>query len=198
MSRLMYVLAIIVLTTFSFVNISFSDDDTRKIKPAEFAGISFGVGLSYTHDLGKSDRIKSAQVDENGIVRVDDEENDIARIMLESHYFFAPPGRFLWIEGLENEKDIIRWGWGPFIAVQPGSEEIIEAIGAGIMVGFKRDRGENEFSSWNIGIGGIVDPNVRTLGDGIEENKPLPEGETQIRYKEKSQAGLLVLASFTW
>lgn len=84
---------------------------------------------------------------------------------------------------------------GPFIAVQPGTDEIIEALGGGFMVGLRRQKG---LGSFNLGFGVVVDPSVKVLGSGIEEDKPLPTGETQIRFREKTQAGFLILASFSW
>ena len=84
-----------------------------------FAGMGFGVGLSPTIDVGKHDRINEAVLDENGIVRITSENNDVPRIMLESHYFFTPTG--------DN------FGVGPFVALQPGTDEIIKASGMGIM-----------------------------------------------------------------
>ena len=70
------------------------------------------------------------------------------------------------------------------------------AIGFGWMFGFRKD--EQESKSWNLGLGLVIDPSVKVLGDGMKENKPLPEGESQVRFKEKSQCGLLVLFSFSF
>jgi hypothetical protein len=155
----------------------------------EFAGINFGVGISVSKDIGDRCRIGGASLDENGVVRVDKETNDIARVMLESHYFFVPRKKtFL---GLTPAG---QWGHGPFIALQPGTDEIVEAIGFGWMVGFRKP--SNASDSWNIGFGYIVDPSVTVLGDGISENNTLPEGETQVRLKEKSQNGIFLLFSF--
>ena len=150
----------------------------------QFAGMGFGVGLSLTIDIGEHNRINEAVLDENGVVRVTSENNDVPRIMLESHYFFTPKGD--------------DFGIGPFVALQPGTDEIIEAIGMGIMMGFKRRSSEDETSSWNIGLGAVVDPSVKILGDGIKENQALPSGETQVRFKETSQWGMLLVASFTF
>lgn len=159
----------------------------------EFAGLNFGVGISLTHDLGDHDRINSASI-VNGVVRVDDEQNDVARIMLESHYFFTPNRKFPIFQNVPASQ----WGWGPFIAIQPGKEEMIEAVGVGVMWGIKKSAVQTDTSSWNIGIGAVVDPNGKVLGDGITANKALPIGETEIRFKEKSQWGLLVITSFSF
>jgi hypothetical protein len=167
-----------------------------------FGGLDLGVGLSFTMDLGKLNRISRASV-VNGIVRSDDQDNGRARIMLESHYFFTPcTWNFLGLknpckgdEYLVADPKEARWGIGPFIAVQPGSDNIIDAIGLGIMIGARREKSAQSF---NLGIGVVFDPNTRVLGDGIRENEPLPAGETEVRYRETLQTGLLVLTSFSF
>lgn len=136
----------------------------------------FGLGLSFTIDTGDNDRVKSAEV-VDGVVRVTDEENGIPRLVLEGHYFFNSSYGF---------------GYGPFVAVQPGDDEIINSAALGGMIGFRKDDNSN---SWNIGLGIAADPNVQILGDGIEENEPLPGNETDVRYKETTQYGLMILFS---
>lgn len=153
---------------------------------------SFGVGISLTFDTGQHSRVKSASI-VDGIVRIDDENDKIARVMLESHRFFTPDPNFLGIDSMGVEK----WGIGPFVALQPGTDEIIEAIAVGVMVGFRRE-GDESGSSWNIGLGYITDPNVDVLGDGFVENQPPPGGETAVRLKEVSQDGVVLLFSFSF
>lgn len=173
--------------------------DGKSGSTREFAGLRFGVGLSLTIDSGTRQRVETAEL-VNGVVRITNENDALARIMLESHYFFTPGFDF----GLDTDRSAFgvkagSWGWGPFVSVQPGSNEIIEAIGFGLMLGFKRngDTADPD-SSWNIGVGYVVDPNVQVLGDGISANDVLPEGEDAIRYKEVSQSGFLVLISFSF
>ena len=169
-----------------------AQDNTGSGGTVDFAGLGFGVGVSLSWDTGgDKDRVKVARV-VNGIVRVEVEENTEARIMLESHYFFQTRTRFLWAVDKAN------WGHGPFIALQPGTDEIIETIGLGWMVGFRKpdDNGQASSASWNFGMGIVVDPNANVLGDGIEANQPLPAGETEIRYKQETEAGVLFISSF--
>ncbi|RWX47009.1 hypothetical protein H206_03112 [Candidatus Electrothrix aarhusensis] len=149
-------------------------------------GFNFGIALGLTMDIGSNERVESAEV-VNGIVRVTKEENDVPRIMLETHYFFTPDYELL-------NHDQGEWGIGPFVGIQNGSNEIIEYIGAGVMLGFRRTSESTD--SFNIGIGVVLDPSVKILGDGIEENQPLPTGETAVRYKETSQLGLLAMISY--
>ena len=176
---------------------------TAKDGRQTFGGLDLGVGLSFTIDLGKVDRISRASL-VNGVVRSDDQDNGRARIMLESHYFFTPcTWNFL---GLKNpcstqdnylvaDPEKARWGLGPFIAIQPGSDNIIDAIGLGFMIGARR---EQSGQSFNLGVGVVFDPNTRVLGEGILKNQALPNGETEVRYRETLQTGLLVLTSFSF
>lgn len=90
----------------------------------------------------------------------------------------------------------LNWGFGPFIALQPGSDAIIDAVGAGLMVGFRRAGDRNQ--SFNFGIGMLYDVDVRVLGPGITANQPLPPGETSVRYQQREQAALLLLSSFSF
>ncbi len=153
--------------------------------PSPWDTFGFGAGLSYTIDTGQNDRIKSAEI-RNGIVRVTDKENGIPRLILEVHYFFKKTGE---LRGSE-------WGYGPFVAIQPGENEIINAIALGWMWGF-RDKDSGKVS-WNIGVGVSADPNTQILGDGFEENQPVPAGETEIRYKEETQYGVMITFSASW
>ena len=158
-------------------------------------GWGFGVALSTTFDAGGEDRIEAVSLDEADIVRVDKETNVLARLGLELHYFgdcLGWLGRIVdpWI----GEGDC---GIGPFVAVQPGQDEIIDAVGFGIMTGFKRPGRDNN-NSFNIGLGAIVDPNVTVLGTDVRENEPLPAGETEIRTREENQWGILLLFSFAF
>lgn len=181
-----------------FFSQAYAQAEADKVKAAlnkdnPISGLKLGVGLSLTHDLGENDRVDSASV-VNGIVRVESENNDVVRIMLESHFFFPQEKDFPLFGRVKGNQ----WGWGPFVAIQPGSNEIIDAIGFGVMVGFKRTSDPSDASSWNIGMGFVVDPNVKVLGDGIQADQPLPPGETEVRFKEKSQWGLLIITSFTF
>jgi hypothetical protein len=175
--------AVEVANAKDIVKAAEKEDATQK-----FGGIEFGVGISLTADIGSQDRVVKGSV-VNGIVRADQTDNSKARIMLESHYFFTPERRFL---GLGSKM----WGVGPFVALRPGSDDIIDAIAFGGMIGFRR--AEDSTSSFNIGIGLVIDPNVQILGEGITLNKPLPEGEADIRFRQTSQKGILGMVSFSF
>jgi len=156
-----------------------------------FAGLRFGIGLSLTVNDGKRNQVQAAEI-VSGTTRVTFDRNRTARIMLESHYFFTPMPEKGHLFNIANGD----WGIGPFVAVQPGSEEIIDAIGAGFMIGFKRAGSKGD--SWNFGVGLVVDPNVQVLGDGFIENAVPPEGESQVRFKQTSATSMLLLTSFSF
>jgi hypothetical protein len=145
--------------------------------------LDFGVGIGVSFDLSGRDRVVDASV-VNGVVRVNEENNDQPRALLETHYFFD------W----KVISDSSLFAYGPFCAIQPGGDDVIQAIGGGLMVGMRPDRGSVD--SFNLAIGALLDTHVKSLGDGVEKNKALPAGETQVRYKDSSQWGLLVMLSY--
>jgi len=153
----------------------------------KFLGGNFGMGISLTHYRSGKDRINNASV-VNGIVRVDDEQSDQARPTLEIHKYF--PLKHCWFPNVMCPD-----GFGPFVAVQLGEKDFINAIGGGLMWGWKEASNGNAL---NIGIGAIVDPSVKQLGKGIREDEPLPAGETEVRYRNISQWGFLVMTSFSF
>lgn len=154
----------------------------------QFLGLDFGLGLSLAVDL-QGGVIDDASV-VNGRVRVSREKRARPRVLLESHYFFAPRARsFL---GLDSD----RWGYGPFVALQGSDEEVIEAFGLGWMFGLRpKDDSSNAF---NLGIGLLFDPQVRVLGNGIRDNDPLPAGETEVRFREEDHVSLLLSISLSY
>jgi hypothetical protein len=63
------------------------------------------------------------------------------------------------------------------------------------MLGVRRGHTSQSF---NLGIGGIVDASSPLLGNGIEENQPLPAGEMAVRLRYKSVFSWLALVSFSF
>lgn len=170
---------------------------------------NFGVGLVANFASGQKRPVKSASII-NGIVRVDEEDYLKYGLGLEVH-------KFLWGTS---------WGAsprqpfsgaiavGPYVSVLPGTNNLIDAIGGGIIMGIYGARtsslvGEKPASpavpesigsklSMNIAIGGFADPGTQVLADGFEENKPAPAGETTVRYKTITQYGFQFVLSFSY
>lgn len=160
-----------------------TDTEIKEKTLEKFGGINFGLGIGVV-GIPSNRLAKNAQV-VNGVVRIDDQSNLNASLLLESHYFFTDASR-------------PRFGHGPFIGIRSGgaNNQIIDSIGLGYMLGWRYDDKSN--SSWNIGAGLSVNPSTRVLGDGITKNAPLPTGETEVRTQNKSLLGFMILASFSW
>ena len=62
-------------------------DELQKKADERFAGFGFGVAIGVVGKAGSRDVIQSATLDPNGIVRVNDDGNTNANLILESHYF---------------------------------------------------------------------------------------------------------------
>src|SRR5262249_24820517 len=135
------------------------------------------------------------------------EQQATPRVILNLHYFFSAAcdeGKVgKWCrkatitDGQSTRTELIPMrGWGPFVAVQPGSEKTIDAAGGGILFGCRRQPDKPD--SFNIGFGLLVDQNVKILGDGFKENAAPPAGETQVRFKETSKWGMLFMASWAF
>ena len=134
-----------------------------------------------------------------------------ARIVLESHYFATPtfsstrrareeafcadfrPDPVKYDNCLSAQKN---FGIGSFVALQPGGEKVIDAIGLGVMVGLRR--GTDRASSFNLGVGIFYDVDTRILGNGFVEDQPPPAGETEVRFRRQSQSGLLFISSYSF
>jgi hypothetical protein len=71
------------------------------------------------------------------------------------------------------------------------------SFGLGYMVGWSDEIASTPAAtkSWNLGLGVLLESNVQRLGDGIHENQPLPDGETQVRYRKSGASSLFILLS---
>lgn len=175
-------------------NARFAAERKTRNENRKFADLNFGVGLAVSGDLGARERIGDAAVDANGIVRVNRKDNVKNRVMLESHYFFCK-------RECNQGAEPARVGWGPMMAIQPGEDEIIDAMAIGFMIGLRRGT-SRPGQSFNVAVGAIVDPSVKVLGDEFDENRPAPldgaGAPLPIRFQERDQWGWMVMFSFTW
>nr|WP_281719453.1 hypothetical protein [Nitrosomonas nitrosa] len=152
-----------------------------------FTNLGIGGAIGWTHNLGRS-RVEQVSAP-NGIVRIDEDRNNLARPWVEFH-------TWLW----ESKKDLLgglctkerQCGIGPFVAVAPGGN-FVDAVGAGIMVGRKLDSMSNV--SFNFSVGGALELDSKVLGDGVVANQPLPPGETSVRTRTTSVGSLLFMFS---
>ena len=109
-------------------------------------------------------------------------------MFLEYHWF---PDK---LASKDNANRIQR-AWGPFIAVAASEDNVLSGIGAGAMLGFK-DAGDSE--GFAIAVGFMLDNDVRSLARGFTVDEPLPEGETEVRYIDKSELSYILFMTRTF
>ncbi len=151
---------------------------------ANFMDLSWGLGFGYS--FGRDDFLEEAQV-VDGVIRVTKDKTDKARVLFETH-------RFLWCNKKETLKDR---GCGPFGAVAATDSKLLSGVGVGFMYG-RKSRDPKETEGFSVGIGFILDNDVKTLADGFEEGAALPAGESGIRYEEKSRWSTLLFITRTF
>ena len=190
-----------------------TDDEGKKIEEAkkEFEALGFGGGYGAVVNLDDEPRIAEAEV-VNGFVRVQEDDNVQFGPVMEMHKFnwalrtqtLAKVGdNWVLVDELPGGcvptgavlKKVPLIGAGPFVTLRLGGEEVVQSFGLGLIFGFRKAESDR---SLNFGVAYVTDPNVKLLGDGIEANKALPTGETQIRYKTTNQYGLMVMFSVGW
>jgi opacity protein-like surface antigen len=159
-----------------------TDQEIKDKAFEKYQGFNFGAGLGVMAIPSNRLARNGAQV-VNGAVRINDQSNVTASVVLESHYFFS-------------DKTRPRFGHGPFVAIKAGGDQVIDTIGLGYMMGWRYDEKAN--SSWNLGAGLTISPSAKVLADGISKNAPLPAGETEARLQQKSLWGFMVLVSFSY
>lgn len=176
----------------------------------DFEALGFGGGYGAVFDFGDS-RVKEAEVI-GGFVRVKDDDDLQFGPILELHKFIKAfksdqlvkvGNDWVLVEEMPDAcvptggvvKTVPLWSMGPFVTLRLGSDEIVQSFGGGLIFGFRE--AEND-TSLNLGLALVWDPRVQVLGDGIEANKPLPDGETDIRYRTTNQMGILLMFSVGW
>ena len=155
----------------------------NKLSSKDFESDYFSTGLYANFDLGARKRVKTASLDANGIVRVEDGNSSQVGFYIQAHRFFSSKS--------PNSAH------GVFIGIVPSPDGIISAAALGYVYG-RRPKASfvSEKSSLNLGIGLSMSPNVNVLGDEINVNHPLPAGEAQIRYKRTTIFGVIMSVTF--
>jgi hypothetical protein len=160
----------------------------------------FGVALGLGWNVLGPDIVTSATVDANGYVRVNTRANTAAGFILETHYYIWPRITGDMVSG--KTPDNRTWGHGPFVAAQPGSSQIITAVGAGWMFGFRRPKGSTP-SGFGLGVGYEAIPAAQTLGSGFVANQKAPVDPTTgqplpISYETRDKGSVLMVLSVTF
>jgi len=167
-------------------------------------GLNWGIGIATNFNLGGK-LVTGAEID-HGVVRVTDTSANVGiGFVLEAHYFFK---EWLPLPNCMNYNcnDIAT---GPFVALEvgtgatatPSSSGLVTGYALGWMVGLHHPdptSAKTNNASWNFGIGFIVTPTAKVLGDGFVPNQPPPAGETAVRYITEPRYGVMLLSSFSF
>ncbi len=159
---------------------------------SQFKGLNFGIGVGLSVDVGDEKRVQRVESIAD-TVRILEQKTSLPRVFLESHYFFM------------NDSGRRVWGHGPFVALVTGGEDLIDAIGGGWMVGWRRARitrqsaepnetDKVETQSFNFAAGVLLDSKAQVLRDGVQANAPV--ATSQSLTKETSQWAVMFLFSF--
>ena len=153
-----------------------AEDNTR-----EFAGFKFGIGIAAI--LFDEPRIENVDID-NGTVFVREKRDVDTSILFETHKFFTFEGSSM--------------GVGPFVAASLAQEDganPLSIFAAGVMMGWKRP---NSSSSWNVGLGLIVDTDALEFREGISDGASTTIANPDDLTRTVNQNGLILLFSASW
>jgi len=198
-------------------------EDATKTEEAtkDFLGLKWGAGIGVIGSFGGDTAVEKASIDENKIVRVDEEGDMRPQVFLEMHVFLDQKARdWRWYQRKKEQARMadamgVRMmdakgnrvapaapampnpplmGIGPFIALQSSDNKAIDALTLGVMWGIRKD--PQKEASLNIGIGLSFDPSVQVLGDGMKEGQVT--AEKAVRFKKEGRFGWALMASFTF
>ena len=161
-----------------------ADPDLKKL--------GFGVAVDFKWNIFSPDMVAEASIDSQGIVRVDKRVNTSAGFSLEMHTFIIQGGSML---AKDRTTELKQWGMGPFVMIQPGTEQIIHSVGMGWMFGWRlNDAGQ----AFTLGFGYAAIPSAKVLGSEFVEGQPAPPGTTAIRYQTRDKGSVLALVGFSF
>lgn len=163
----------------------------QTLPPPDFAGFGWGVGLQWTNSLTEDlvTREAVSLVGPDRIVEVSKLSNTHYSMIFESHVTFQ------WRPAVAV---------GPYFSVTPGQDELIQAVGLGLLFELNRPRlnpqtGRTEPSpvSFNLGVGVNVFLHVTMLKDGVVPGFPLPSTITDpIIEREKAALQVMSVVGF--
>lgn len=89
---------------------------------------------------------------------------------------------------------------GPYVSIMPGANDIVDVLGAGLLVGLLGDHRydpKKDRFTMNLGIGYFWDFNSLHVKDDIEDGQPLPSQYSTVELEERTDKGLQFMVSFS-
>lgn len=181
-----------------------AEDDVKKAEDKykgteEHFGVQWGFGPAIVGDGTRE--IESATITD-GRVNVTESRQYQPKILLETHKFLAafydcesdPAKRKQKVKDGHSPSDDMLVGFGPFVALALGGDDVIDGIGFGLMVGGKVGQG----TSFNVGVGPYLASKIQVLADGFVDGEAAPAGATEVEFTKRSDWKSLVMFSFSW
>jgi len=146
-----------------------------------FLGKNFGVGFGvsfYDNEIVDDADIVS------GVVVAKSKKKEEARVLLEFHTLLA----------CNDKGRSADFGCGPFVALAAKDDDVLGGVGLGWLWSW-RDKTSKDGSGFSVGIGAIVDNDVKDLAKGFKVGSAPPVGETSIRYTDETKTSYLLFVS---
>ena len=162
-----------------------ADDVEQSLKGKnQFMGQNFGIGFAVS--FTDTTIVNDASV-VNGKVVANSTIDKEARVLLEFHTHIACND-----SGKNGD-----FGCGPFAAIATTQQDVIGGVGLGWLWSW-RNKSSNDGSGFSLGIGAILDNDVKDLATGFSVGNNLPTGETEIRYSSESRVSYLLFITNTF
>lgn len=162
---------------------------SAQVPPVDFAGFGWGVGFQFTDSL-RANLVdpENVSIDSKGVLSVSQFDNVQAGMVFESHITFQAH-RAVAI--------------GPYFSVTPGTEDLVKAVGLGILFELNRpalnaltNRMEPSRVSFNIGVGLNVLFNATLLRDGFYDGATVPNSQDPTITRERAVLQLMTAIGF--
>lgn len=128
----------------------------------------------------------------DGVVRVKKERTVTAGIGVQAYFPFWLARYARTNDGGKTWTKYSEHGFGPYVGVSFGSDDVIDTVALGLAYSGRREDG-----GIKIGVGVVVDPNAKFLASDYKEDEPAPAQSEDINFKEKMAFGLQLMVSFT-
>jgi hypothetical protein len=149
----------------------------------DFMGLKWGLAFGYSYAF---DDLADDAAIVNGVVRVKRSVRQQPRVLLEFHkYLFCNRGSTVGTQGC-----------GPFVAVASSQDKVLSGVAMGLMYG--RKSAPTDPDGFSLGLGVILDANVRSLAKGFVDGSPPPGGETEIRFRSEARWSGVLFVSRTF
>ncbi len=157
--------------------------ETKARKEDDFRGLKWGVGFGFSY----SGNVISEAAVVDGVIRATKETSQQAKALLEGHSYFL----------CDKKKTKGDHGCGPYVGVVADSNDVLAGVSIGFMWGWKSTQPDTS-QGFSLGLGVLLENDVKDLADGFHEGEPLPPGETQIRFVEKGRWSAVIFATRTF